>query len=129
MSMLRSKIFIIFFSILTSCRTLDFQQHTGKNFDRKMQELTISYNTKAYYPVGRCTVAHTYDETKGQRDFQICKEERIRGLMNLTKDNNLYAFDKDNGQLKVIGKKPSRNVVVQRHYINCNKNSLTRRVS
>ena len=48
MSMLRSKIFIIFFSILTSCRTLDFQQYTDEDFDRKMQELTISYNTKAY---------------------------------------------------------------------------------
>ena len=123
MSMLRSKIFIIFFSILTSCRTLDFQQHTDEDFDRKMQELTISYNTKAYIPVGRCTaVAHTYDETKGQRDFQICKRGNNTWINESNKkDNNLYAFDKDNGQLKVIGKKPSRNVPVQRHYINCNK--------
>ena len=123
--MLRFKIFIIFF-IITSCRTLDFQQNTDEDFDRKMQELSISYNTKAYYPVGRCTVAHTYDETKGQRDFQICKRGKNTWINESNKkDNNLYAFDKDNGQLKVIGKKPSRNVAVQRHYINCNKKILS----
>ena len=126
MSMLRSKIFIIFFSILTSCRTLDFQQSADEDFDRKMQELSISYNTKAYYPVGRCTVGHTYDKTKGQRDFQLCKRGKNTWINGADKsDNNLYAFDKDNGQLKIIGKKPSGKVPVQRHYINCNKKILS----
>lgn len=106
MSMLRSKIFIIFFSILTSCRTLDFQQYTDEDYDRKMQKFAHAIKTKANIPVGGCTLVDIVSPKYGKITNKFCKRGKNRWINDADKsDNNLYAFN-ENGVLYVVGSKP-----------------------
>tara|TARA_B100000579_G_C22114755_1_gene524750 strand:- start:194 stop:517 length:324 start_codon:yes stop_codon:yes gene_type:complete len=100
-----TKIFIILFLILTSCKTLVLDRN-NYDFEKRNQELALYWATKENIPVGGCTLVDIVSPKYGQITNRFCKRGKNRWINEADEnDNNLYAFD-ENGVLHVVGSKP-----------------------
>ena len=105
MSMLRSKIFIILFFLLSSCKTFVLQKNQYDH-EKEMQEFSHAIKTKANIPVGGCTLVDIVSPKYGKITNRFCKRGKNRWINEADKsDNNLYAFN-GNGVLYIVGSKP-----------------------
>ena len=105
MSMLRSKIFIILFFLLSSCKTFVLQKNQYDH-EKEMQEFSHAIKTKANIPVGGCTLVDIVSPKYGKITNRFCKRGKNRWINEADKsDNNLYAFN-ENGVLYIVGSKP-----------------------